>query len=158
MSTESTETTDNSDNVLASVMTLDDNETATIEAIVKDRKHVSTESYIWGEFTAQEIDELREQGFIITVHNVPSLSTPVDKDVCDATTGREIYTLGLRGPWLWADELEALGVTAIEKIGDTEYRVSMPGPSVGQVAQLYFVYSIHQKTLSSCDFGSDDAT
>ncbi|MBX9879692.1 MAG: hypothetical protein K2Y22_14640 [Candidatus Obscuribacterales bacterium] len=138
--------------VLATVTTLDESETARVEALVKDRTHITTEAFVWGEFTKSDIAELLKQDGLVTVHDVPALSVPVEKDVYDATTGKEIYVIGLRGPWLWGDELEELGVTAMEKVGDTEYRVSMPGPNVASVASLYFVYKIEQKTLNARDF------
>ncbi len=142
--------------VLASVGSLDESDSAKLEAIVKDRVHVTTESYVWGEFTQTEIRKLEKQGFFITVHDVPALSTPVELDVYKRTSGKEIYTIGLRGPWLWGEELEALGVEPIEKIGDTLYRVSMPGPNVAALAKLYFVYKIEQKTTSTSDFSKEN--
>ena len=145
----------NRNTVLASVVSLDESDSENLEAIVKDRVHVTTESYVWGEFTQAQIRKLRKQGFIITVHQVPALSVPVELDVYKGTTGRAIYAIGLRGPWLWGEQLEALGVQPIDKIGDTLYRVSMPGPNVENVAKLYFVYKIEQKTTSTSDFSKD---
>ena len=140
------------ENVLASVMTFDESETAKLEALVNGRTHVTTESYVWGEFTTAEIAQLRNDGFIITVHDVPALSVPTEVDVYAKTTGKELYIIGLRGPWLWDTELEALDVKPIEKVNDNDYTVSMPGPNVVAVAALYFVYKVEQKTLSARNF------